>query len=156
MHWDDHGGGSLHHYALGLQRADRRKYWSDDVFNARLCLRAPQSRPARRNESRESNASAANVDGLPFAERFLFRLYFPARNHALDFLRPRSAFPDHLLHLAHARNHSPRRTFFGILAPSRHPHHYVDLAFHSLCSAVSEKDRLIIKNEKQEARDKAQ
>src|SRR5439155_441497 len=81
---------------------------------------------------------------LPVTGRFLFRPHFTARNHALDLLRAWRAFPDHLFHLAYARDHSARRAFFRILATPRHFDRDVDLALRSLRPALSEKDRLII------------
>ena len=89
------------------------------------------------------NASVADVDGVPLAERLFLRLHFSAGNHALDFLRARRALPDHIFYRPDARDHSPRRTFFRILAEPCHPYRDVDPAFRSLRFAVSKEDRVM-------------
>src|SRR5439155_26210903 len=95
-------------------------------------------------QSRKPNASFADVDGVPLAERFFLRLHYPARNHALDFLRARRSLSDHVFHRAHARDHSASRTFFRILAEPSHPYPDVHPAFRPLRSAVSKEDRLTL------------
>ena len=129
------GRDPLSHHALCVRRPDRRQCRGDDVFNAGLRLRLAQPWSARRNQGRKPNASAANVDGVPVAERFLFRFHFSARNHAVDFLRARRALPDDIFHRAHARDHSARRKFVRILAEPCHSYCDVDLAlrFSALC-----------------------
>ncbi len=138
VHRNGHGGDSFPDYALCVRRAHRRQCDRDDVFDTGLRVRSAQSWFACRNEGRKPNAGAANVDGVPVAERFLFRLHFSAGNHAVDFLRTRCALPNYLFHRAHARDHSARCKFVRILAAPRHPHSDVDLAFCFLRTAVSE------------------
>ena len=94
------------------------------------------------DQGREPDAGAANVDDLHAAERFLFRLYFPARNDAVDLLRARRASSDDLFHRADARHHSARRNIcsntgriLSILIVMS------VLLFCSLRPAVSEEDR---------------
>src|SRR4029453_863783 len=120
----------------------RRQCRGDDVFNPGLRFRAAQSWSARWDQGRKPNASVADVDGFPLAERFFLRLHFSAGNHALDFLRPWRALPHPIFHRPDARDHSPRRTFFRILAEPCHPYPDVDPAFCSLRFAVSKEDRL--------------
>ena len=66
---------------------DRRQRCRDARLDGRLRLRAAQPRLARRDESREPDAGAADVDGLHPAERLFLRLHFPARDDAGDLLR---------------------------------------------------------------------
>ena len=47
-----------------------------------LRLRSAQPRPARCDPRRKPDAGPSDVDDFHPAERFLFRLYFPARNDA--------------------------------------------------------------------------
>ena len=108
---------------------DRRQRHRDAVRDVRLRLRPAQSRPARRDQGGEPDAGVANVDDVHAAERLLFRVHFPARNDAVDFLRARHASAGHLFHRAHARDHSARRHFVRILAAPRHPVGHVDRCF---------------------------
>ena len=108
----------------------------------RLRLRLAQPRPACCDQGGEPNAGVANVDDFHVAERLLFRLHFPARNHAVDFLRARRGSAHDLFYRAHARDHFARRTFLEYWPQLRHPHHHVDCAVRSLRAAIPEKDRL--------------
>ena len=81
-----------------------------------LRVRLAEPRSARRDQSGKPDAGVANVDGLHAAERLLFRLHFPARDDAVDFLRARLAPPDDLFHCTDARDHSARRDLLRILA----------------------------------------
>ena len=94
---------------------------------------------ARRNQSREPNASAADVDGLPVAERFLFRLHFPRETMPWIFYALGALFPTTyfialmraiILRGAHFFEYWPH---LAILICD------VDLAFRSLRPAVSKK-----------------
>src|SRR4029077_1541528 len=83
-----------------------------------------------------------NVDGVPVAKRFLFRLHFSQGNDALDFLCAGGALPDDIFHRAHARDYLTRRKFLRILAKSSRSYSDVELAFHSLRAALPQKDRV--------------
>ena len=104
-----------------------------------------QSGFAHRDLCRKPNASVANVDGVPVAERFLFGFHFPARNDALDFLCARHAFSHDLFHRADARHHFAGSKSVRILAESCDSHFDVELAFCSLRLAVSKKDCVSVK-----------
>ena len=122
-------------------RADRRERRGDDSFHARLRFRPAQPRSARRDQGREPDAGAPDVDDLHPAERFLLRLHFPARNDAVDFLRARRAPADHLFHRPDARDHSARRDLFRIRVVVRHSHRHGGAALLRLRAALPEKDR---------------
>ena len=66
------------HYALCVLRSHRGQCIRHDVFYAGVCVCTTQPGVARRHQSRKPNAGAANVDGVSVAERFLFRVHFPA------------------------------------------------------------------------------
>src|SRR4029077_19417592 len=83
-----------------------------------------------------------NVDGVPVAKRFLFRLHFSQGNDAVDFLCAGGALPDDIFHRAHARDYLTRRKFLRILAESSCSYSDVELAFHSLRAALPQKDRV--------------
>ena len=112
----------------------------DDVFHVSVCVCAAEPGSARWDQSRKSNAGAPNVDGVPVAKRFLFRIHFSTRNHAVDFLRARRALPHDIFHRAHARDHFARRNAPRILAEPCCPDGDVDLAVQFLRVAISEKN----------------
>ena len=95
-----------------------------------------------RDQSRKPNAGVANVDGVPVAERFLFRFHFSTRNHAVDFLCVRRALSHDIFHRAHARDHFARGQFPRILAEPCHSHCDVGLALRFLRIAISNQDRV--------------
>src|SRR5207302_1832128 len=68
LHRHDDGDDSVFDHALPLRRPDRWKRSGDDVRHARLRVRIAQSRIARGDKGRKSDASTANVDGLHVAE----------------------------------------------------------------------------------------
>ena len=101
-----------------------------------VCICVAEPGFARGHDGRKSNAGAPNVDGVPVAERFLFRFHFSQGNDAVDFLCARCAVPDDIFHSAHARDHFARRKFLRVLAESSRSHPNVELAFHSLRVAL--------------------
>jgi hypothetical protein len=74
---------------------------------------------------------------------FFSGFIFPREDHAMAFLRAWRALPNHLFHLAYARDHSAGRELLRILAAPRNSYRDVDPALRSLRSAISEEDRLI-------------
>src|SRR4029077_8145828 len=87
-----------------------------------------------------SNAGAPNVDGVPVAERFLFRFYFSQGNDAVDFLCARYALPNDIFYRAHARDHFARRKFLRVLAESSCSDSDVESSFHSVRAALPQED----------------
>src|SRR5207302_3522839 len=71
-------------------------------------FRPAQPRPAHLNQGPEPDSGAADDHDFHPAFGVLFRIYFPARNDALDFLRNRLSPPGHILHRTRARHRSAR------------------------------------------------